>query len=225
MNSKLLLSAVFMAVAVSAAVFLSIIAPFMPGGAAEEAGGEKEPVIVLPGPAKSIPFLTDLEICNPEIARKYGVKGYLEIGLNDKYANKLRKSSDGLRFIVSVKGGGETRIPLVLRFVSYFENVTEIEVVLDPMGTESMGYFIEETLRNGSTVLINRYVKYETSGIIKVKHNQSVEVVMIVSIPENFPLSMFNLGAVGITIRDPLGRQLPLGYFIIDRVSLEAVTI
>jgi len=91
------------------------------------------------------------------------------------------------------------------------------------MGRKS-GSAIGVTLPNGTVIFINKYVRYEPSGIIKVKHNQPVEVVMIVSIPEDFPLTKFPLGAVGIAIKDPLGWQLPLGYFIIDMVALEAVT-
>lgn len=223
MNSKLLLSAVFMAVAVSAAVFLPTIAPFMAG---------ETPVVLPRGPAeiKPVPALTPLEICNPEIATKYGVKGYLEVKFNrEKYAGKVSKIDDASRLLIGVKRGGETRIPLLLRFVSYVENIAEIEVVLDPapmlwMGGKT-GSAIGMTLHNGTIIFINKYVRYEPLGIIKVKHNQPVEVMMVVSIPEDFPLTMFPLGAVGIAIKDPLGQKLPLGYAIIDMVALEAVTV
>ncbi|MEM1996924.1 MAG: hypothetical protein QW702_08435 [Candidatus Bathyarchaeia archaeon] len=231
MKLKLLLSAVFMAVAISAAVFLSLVAPFMAEGAAEKVGGERESAIVLPGSieVKYVLFLTPLEICNPEIATKYGVKGYLEIKFDrEKYTGKVSEIDEASRLLIGVKRGGETRIPLILRFVSYFENITEIEVVLDSapmlwMGRKS-GSAIGVTLPNGTVIFINKYVRYEPSGIIKVKHNQPVEVVMIVSIPEDFPLTKFPLGAVGIAIKDPLA-QNPLSYFIIDMVALEAVTI
>ncbi|MEM3712922.1 MAG: hypothetical protein QXR97_05245 [Thermoproteota archaeon] len=62
----------------------------------------------------NMPALTDLEIRNPEIARKYGAKGYLEI----KLANI---SSAGGRHMISGRKGKETRIPLLLHYVSYDE--------------------------------------------------------------------------------------------------------
>lgn len=135
-----------------------------------------------------VPFLTDLEIRNPEIARKYGVKGYLEIKLTNI-------SSARGRPVISGRKGKETRIPLLLHYVSYDEKFNEIKVVLDPMGP---GLSIIKVLPNGEEVLINRYVRYEPSGALSIKHNQTIEVIMIVEVPKGFPLTIFDLGAVGI---------------------------
>lgn len=147
-----------------------------------EAGESTSPTIIY------IPALDDLEIRNPEIARKYGVKGYLEIKLANISSAKGRP-------VISGKKGKETRIPLLLHYVSYDEEFNEIKVVLDPMGP---GLSIIKVLPNREEVLINQYVRYEPSGSISIKHNQTIEVTMIVNVPKGFPLTIFDLGAVGI---------------------------
>lgn len=141
---------------------------------------------------KAISFLSDLEVRNPENAREYGIKGYLEV----KLASSSSYSFPSSPVYIRAEHGRETKVAVHLHFVSYTDVLSEIEVVLNSTGP--WGLRIEQPLPNGETVDVNRLVRYEPSGAVKLKADQTLEVNMIISIPEDFELSSFPLGAVGV---------------------------
>ena len=139
-----------------------------------------------------IPLLTPVEICNPEIATQYGIKGYIKISV-----------PPGTPEVVTVRRGESVNVTLLLRFVSYFSNFTEVEVILDPYaGRDTIEQcYVSEV--NGTrvvkSIMVNDLITYDPSGTVTLKANQTLPVTMTVTIPEDFPLITFPLGAVGIS--------------------------
>lgn len=144
----------------------------------------------------SIPALTHLEIRDPDIAPKYGVRGYLEI---------LPAEPPESLFL---RRGEEANIPILLHFVSYTPELTEIEVNIDPKHSSlsiTKPYSIldaEGKVIKRAAIHVNEIVSYNPSGIVVIKADETLPVTMTVSVPANIPerarLSSIPLGAVGI---------------------------
>jgi len=126
--------------------------------------------------------LTGMEIRNPEIALQYGVTGYLEI--------TYPSDSPSLLFI---DRGGEININILLHFVSYTPEVTEAQVNIDPKGPCGPGIEYRD-------VKFNEFVSYNPSGNISIKAGETIQVIMSIRIPANFPsyIGAIPLGAMGI---------------------------
>jgi len=139
-----------------------------------------------------VPFLTGMEIRNPEIALKYGVTGYLEI--------TYPSDSPSLLFI---DRGGEININILLHFVSYSPEVTEAQINIDPM--HPWGPRIEYR-----DVIFNEFVSYNPSGNITIKAGETIPVMMSIRIPANFPsdIEAIPLGAMGIRTNVPMIDEL-----------------
>lgn len=135
-----------------------------------------------------IPTLHADEIRNPDIALKYGIKGYLEI----KQAPDASKS-------LTVEKEGQASTTILLHFVSYTADLTEILVNIDPNSGE--GLSIER-----GTVTVNKLVSYVPSGIVTVKAGQTLPVKLTIRVPKDFPNDAFSfpIGAVGITADIPI---------------------
>ena len=131
----------------------------------------------------AIPFLTSMEIRNPEIALQYGVKGYLEITYPSGSPTSL-----------AVNRGGEININILLYFVSYTPEVTEAQVNINPRGPWGL------TIEQGD-VIFNEFVSYNLSGDLVIKAGETVPVMMSVRVPENLPsdIEAIPLGDYGIT--------------------------
>jgi len=157
-----------------------------------------------PEPIKRIglPTLTGQEIRNPEIAPKYGIKGYIDISVTPDTPMTL-----------AIAKGREASITILLHFVSHVPDVKEIQVTLGPDSGE--GLTIEQcyvvTDGNGKVVgegiiNINRLVRYNPSGVVKIRSGETLPVTMTIRIPVDFPRGVdpFPLGAVGITANVPI---------------------
>lgn len=129
-----------------------------------------------------IPLLSSMEIRNPEIALKYGVPGYLEI----------THPSDSPS-VLFVDKGGEIHIDILLHFVSHTPEVTEAQVNINP--ENPMGYRIEQ-----GDVIFNELVSYNPSGNITIKADETMPVIMTISVPEDLPwyIDKIPLGSMGI---------------------------
>ena len=129
-----------------------------------------------------IPFLTSMEIRNPEIALQYGVTGYLEITYPSDSPSLL-----------AVHRGGEINIDILLHFVSYTPEVTEAQVTIDPKSP--WGPTIEQ-----GDVIFNELVSYNPSGNITIKAGETIPVIMTIRIPEDLPsyINSIPLGGMGI---------------------------
>ena len=130
-----------------------------------------------------VPFLTHLEIRNPEIALKYGVTGYLEITYPSDSPSLL-----------SIDRGGEINIKILLHFVSHTPEVTELQVNIDPM--HPWGPRIEYR-----DVIFNEFVSYNLSGNITIKAGETIPVMMTIRIPENLPSYIEAIPLCGMGIR------------------------
>jgi len=150
---------------------------------------------------QSIPFLTGIEIRNPDIAAEYGIPGYLEI---------LPAGSSEELYI---SRGGEANTTILLHFVSYTAEITEIEVSIDPKDALwiSVSYSILDAEGNiiGKGVIdVNQLVSYSPSGRVVVKAGESLPVSMTIRVPADLPQriseSWIPLGAVGIRADVPV---------------------
>jgi len=138
------------------------------------------------------PFLTHIEIRDPETALKYGVTGYLEI--------TYPSDSPSLLFI---DRGGEININILLHFVSHTPEVTEVQVNIDPRDSWGLEIEIEG-------VKLNDFVSYHPSGSISIKAGEAIPVIMSIRIPADFPSSIeaIPLGGMGISANVPVIDEL-----------------
>ena len=181
MTRKLILGIVVLALAMSASLSCT------------------EPKAELEG--QNIPFITGMEIRDPVIASKYGIRGYLEI---------LPAGSSEELYI---SRGGEANTTILLHFVSYTPELTEIEVSIDTEDTPSIRvcYGVLDAQGNmiGDGVIhVNRLVSYSPSGRVFVKAGETLPVTMTIRVPADLPEriseSSIPLGAVGIRTDVPL---------------------
>ncbi len=158
-----------------------------------EAKGELEGV--------SIPVITHIEIRNPDIAAKYGIPGYLEI--------LPAASSESLY----IGRGGEANTTILLHFVSYTGELTEIEVSIDTEDTPSVSvcYGILDAEGNviaKGVIRVNQLVSYSPSGNVVVKAGETLPVTMTIRVPADLPerisYSWIPLEAVEIRTDVPL---------------------
>jgi len=141
---------------------------------------------------------------NPDIALKYGINGYLEVGLAPGSSKSL-----------AVTRGGEATITILLHFVSYTANLTEVQVKADPKGGLGLGsgryYSVKDERGNiiGTGIVnINDLVSYNPSGVVTIRAGQSLPVTVTVRIPADFPdleIPSFRLDALGILPRPDVG--------------------
>jgi len=130
-----------------------------------------------------MPFLTYMEIRDPEIALKYGVTGYLEITYPSDSPSPL-----------FMDRGGEINIKILLHFVSHTPEVTEAQVSIDPKGPWGLKMEYRD-------VIFNEFVSYNPSGNITIKAGETKPVIMSIRIPENFPRSIEAIPLCGMGIR------------------------
>jgi hypothetical protein len=142
------------------------------------------------------PFLSEIEVRNPDVALKYGIQGYIEITTAPGTPNRL-----------NLTGVEELNITLQLHFVSHKPEFTETVVNLNPKS--KYGLTIEQCLGDGrGSVKLNDYVKYSPSGRIVLKASQILFVTMTLRAPEDYPGISIPLGAVGITADIPIIRKV-----------------
>jgi hypothetical protein len=137
---------------------------------------------------RAIPSVGPLDMLDTETAAEYGITGYLSFGVSPTTPKQLYVS------------GGEASVTLLLKFISFREDITEADVVF---GSGSSGLRIEVPYGN-RLLCLNDLVTYEPSGTVKVKANQILEVNMIIKVPADYPHVSFPLGAVGVTSNVPI---------------------
>ena len=158
-----------------------------------------EPKAELEG--KSVPAITGMEIRNPDIASKYGIRGYLEI--------LPAVSSEELY----ISRGWEANTTILLHFASYTPELTEIEVNIDPEDRPSVSvcYGILDAEGNiiGEGVIdVNQLVSYSPSGTVVIRAGETLPVTMTIRVPADLPerisYSWIPLEAVGIRTDVPV---------------------
>ncbi len=137
-----------------------------------------------------IPFLTSMEITDPQIAPKYGINGYLHISNSPETPSEL------------TLGEYEQCLVFLLRFVSFSPEVTETQVTLDPSGS---GLSIEQVCKTG-TFKVNDLISYNVSKTITIKAGETIPVALILhKPPANFAgWVSFPAGPVGISANVPI---------------------
>ncbi len=168
-------------------MLLLLVAVAVVAIAYEMAGEEKKKQVEF----KSIPALTDMEIMNPEIAKKHNISGYIEI----TSANS------------SILKGNNTTVTFYLHFVSHNPNVRETKVRIDPKGDGlaiTQVYLDEKGERKKFT--LNDFVKYEPQGVITIKDGETIAVKMTIRIPKLKAsyIPEFPVGPVGISADVPV---------------------
>jgi hypothetical protein len=146
---------------------------------------------------KSIPFITPMEIRDPDIAQKYGIRGYLDVNLSAESPE-----------VLYIKRGEAANIIILLHFVSYVPELTEIEVNIDPKKSDytmEQYYGIGDAQGNviGEGVIkVNELISYSPNGTITMKADETLPITMTIRVladlPEGIMRPSFRLGAVGI---------------------------
>ncbi len=152
---------------------------------------------------KSIPSITHVEIRDPEVAQKYGIRGYLDINLSAESPE-----------VLYVKRGEAATITILLHFVSHVPELTEVEVNIDPEDSDckiEQYYVIEDAegdIIERGVININELMSYSPNGTITMEANQTLPLTMAIRVPADLPEgimpSSFRLGAVGITTDVPV---------------------
>ncbi len=168
-------------------MLLLLVAVVVVAIANEIAGEEKKKQVEF----ISIPALTDMEIMNPEIAKRYNITGYLEI----TSANS------------SILKGNNTTVTFYLHFVSHDPNVKETKVRIDPKGDGlaiTQVYLDDKGKRREFT--LNDFIKYDPQGVITIKGGETVAVKMTIRIPKLNAsyIPEFPVGPVGISADVPI---------------------
>jgi hypothetical protein len=104
--------------------------------------------------------------------------------------------------------GSEISVTILLKFVSYREDLSEIRVNLDP--NSGLGFSIEMPASPSGLICLNKLVTYDPSGTLTIKAGQTLSVKMRLKIPEDFqlPHAAFPLDPPGITTDD----RIPMIY-------------
>jgi len=148
-----------------------------------------------------VPLLGSEEIKNPEIAKQYGIVGYIE----------YNATADAPRTLAVAKGE-KASIMILIHFVSHDPKVTEARINIDP--NSGRGLVIEQcyviTDESGEIVgegviYINKHVSYNVSGVVEIRAGETLPVTLTIRIPMDFPSGVdpFLLGAVGIEVLSP----------------------
>lgn len=147
---------------------------------------------------ESVPFITDIEIRDPETALQYGMLGYVDILL----------PSDAPE-TVHINRGETANITILLHFVSHVPELTEVEVNIDPEHSDYKQehcYVIGDAQGNviGRGVInINELISYSPNGTITMEANQTLPITMTICVPADLPEGImrpsFHVTAMGIT--------------------------
>lgn len=164
---------------------------------------QRDPILPFQfGEPKCIPFLTDLEIRNPEIATRYGIDGYVEVVLADDTPTTM-----------IIENGGQRSIPLQLTFVSYNSSITETKITIDPHNDDGLlieaCYVLctdEGDVYSRGTINVNELISYDPTGQLLVPSGQTVSITLTITIPRNFPggVEFLPIGPIGIATSFPL---------------------
>jgi hypothetical protein len=147
------------------------------------------------------PFLTGTEIRDPKKALRYGIKGYIEVSVEE-----------GTPLSLSIKKGGQQSITLLMKFVSYDPNFTETKIDVNPdsgngLSIEQCYALVNEEgeIYARGTIDVSKLVTYEPSGEILVKAGETVRITLTITIPPDYPTGVaFPLGPIGIVASVPL---------------------
>jgi hypothetical protein len=142
---------------------------------------------VTPAFGQFVPIIsrTGFEATDKDTAPSLGIKGYFSIDAKEAGEVKLDISS-----------GTEVIVPLVIRFISYDNSLTEAKVHIDPQNPYTL--IVEQVVEGGTLIRFNDFVKYDITGDVTVKAGVPFELNMSVKIPAGVPHFTSPLYIVGI---------------------------
>jgi len=148
-----------------------------------------------------VPVLSPLEVTNPDIAKSYGIRGYLDVSTAADMQPALLE-------------GNSCGVTLLLHFVSFQDDLKEIEVTLDP--TSGLGLSIARVY-NGVEFSLNQMASYNVSKVITIKDGEVVPVKLTVDSKADLPAGFsIPLGAVGIMATVPIIDNTQAAFVEID---------
>lgn len=158
------------------------------------------------GDTATVPALTAKEIRDPEIAKKYGFQGYLDITSPVKVQETVEK-------------GKVITIPILLHFVSYQDKPTSLVVTLDPIHSDLIMGQVYSVLDYQGNILakrdirINDLISYDITSLT-LNNNETKQIMMSINMPEDIPemstLREIAFGPVGITTHLTLAQDAPV---------------
>lgn len=164
--------------------------------------------------AISAPLLGIEEAKNPEIAKQYGIVGYVEFNTTENTPKTL-----------VIRRGEEANITILIHFVSYDPEVKEARLTINPANGRGLTiekcYVIMDEKGNVTgrgTININKLISYNVTGSVRIPAGETLKVTLTIRIPKEFPSGVdpFPLGAVGIELQDvPQG-----GIDLIDNIEV-----
>ena len=135
----------------------------------------------------------------PEIAGQYGIPGYLHLTWKDTPTQ------------LAISRGQSWNGTLLVSFVSYAPDLTDLEVYMDPKGLH--GAQADQCYRSedGSVQAfpISSLLSYWPNGIVKIKAGETLAVAVTVQVPADFPrtITSFALEPTGIA---PVSEGIPV---------------
>ncbi len=148
-----------------------------------------------------VPVLSPLEVTNPDIAKSYGIRGYLDVSTAADMQPALLE-------------GNSCGVTLLLHFVSFQDDLKEIEVTLDP--TSGLGLSIARVY-NGVEFSLNQMASYNVSKVITIKDGEVVPVKLTIDSKADLPAGFsIPLGAVGIMATVPIIDNTQAAFVEID---------
>jgi len=147
---------------------------------------------------KSVPFITDMEVRDPETALQYGILGYVDILLPPDAPETIH-----------INRGETANITILLHFVSHIPELTEVEVNIDPKHSD---YTMQDTYVIGDAqgnvigkgvIKVNEIISYSPNETITMEANQTLPITMMIRVPADLPDGImrpsFHVNALGIT--------------------------
>jgi len=116
----------------------------------------------------SLLILTDYKY-NPEKAAKDGVKGYIEVKLDEGDT------------IISRSKTEDNLFNLTITFISYDPDIKYATLKIDPQNTSHRKYQME---KGNIICVINDYIKYSEKEII-LESGKNYQIIMYLDIPDN----------------------------------------
>jgi hypothetical protein len=141
----------------------------------------------------------DIEDITPETAAQYGIRGYLHLTWKDAPAQ------------LAISRSETWNGTLLLQFVSYDANLTELQVNVDPKGYYgvhlSQCYCSEDG--SGQEFDISTLLSYSPSGIVAINAGETLPLTVTVQVPADLPaaITSFPLEPTGIA---PVSEGIPV---------------
>jgi hypothetical protein len=139
-------------------------------------------------------FVVNVDARDPQVAAEYGILGYVELSWKEPLLQ------------LEFSRGVTWSAIMLVHFVSYSSEATEVNVCVDPNGGSGMRVGKYYIAQDGSKQLFwfSSLLSYDPSGTIRLKANEIVPVKVTVQIPSDLPkdFASFRFFPMGIAPED-----------------------